>query len=102
MINQRFAIMSRPLSPLTCTYSVLVKLLTILDCETETRKDGQECVDLLCALATPERASEPRFDLILMDLEMYAYAPVLHAASGELTQDAQACSGRLGRDAPNS
>jgi CheY-like chemotaxis protein len=92
LINQRCANISSPPSPLTCTISVLVKLLTILDCEAATCKDGQECVDLLCALATPpERASERRFDLILMDLEMYVSTSVLRAASGGFTALAGLC-----------
>jgi CheY-like chemotaxis protein len=49
---------------------VLVKLLNLLDCDTATCKDGQECIDLLCSLTEPGRANDPRFDLILMDLEM--------------------------------
>jgi CheY-like chemotaxis protein len=51
-----------------------VKLLTILQCDTQTCNDGQECVDLLVSMARQEdsvKAKVKRFDLVLMDLEMY-------------------------------
>jgi CheY-like chemotaxis protein len=59
---------------------LLIKLLTILQCDTRACKDGQECVDLLVSLACPEGREGPifgRFDLILMDLEMYVCDPIL-------------------------
>jgi hypothetical protein len=48
---------------------LLVKLLKSLGCTTGTCNDGQECVNLFgSSLAN---GSEPQFDLILMDMEMY-------------------------------
>jgi CheY-like chemotaxis protein len=57
-----------------------VKLLTILQCDTQTCKDGQECVDLFVSMARqedPDKAKPDRFDLVLMDLEMFVATPRL-------------------------
>jgi CheY-like chemotaxis protein len=59
---------------------LLIKLLTILQCDTRACKDGQECVDLLVSLARSEGREGSifdGFDLILMDLEMYVWGLTL-------------------------
>jgi CheY-like chemotaxis protein len=57
---------------------LLVKLLTILDCDTHTCNDGQQCVSLLQSLAQSAQANTFSFDIILMDLEMYGIVSFYH------------------------
>jgi CheY-like chemotaxis protein len=62
---------------------LLAKLLANLGCETRTCSNGQECVDLLVSLARADSSvADARFDLVLMDLEMYVLlAPLTPTSS---------------------
>jgi hypothetical protein len=52
---------------------LLVKLLKSLGCASETCSDGQECVDLFESAIRDDSSHDLRFDLVLMDVEMYVY-----------------------------